>query len=242
MKDLKAMLPTGLFGYRKEAVEDYVRRLESEISIYEERSRNVEKQTADANQELEKAFAQLRSRESEMTLLQSRNTALSNEVHDLESQVRILESQLKQANSRFEQLKNETESSEFSPKQIQDVLLRAQKTADSIVDDAQTKAQEIQTEAESLRLQKAQEGESILSQAKADAEATTRRMQKDCEEIRQEIAGAKMSGVAYKRKMKVILQELQDVLDAIPEMESANLAEEKEEKPAESSIRVLKAN
>lgn len=243
MKDLKAMLPSGLFGYRKEAVEDYIRRLESELSICEERSRSAEKQTAEVNRELEKALAQLRSQDGEVSLLHSRNTALDNEVRDLEGQLRNLESQLKQTETRYEQLKKETETSEYSPKQIQDVLLRAQKTADSIVDDAQAKAQEIAEEAEDLRLQKAQEGESILTQAKADADAVTGQMRRDCETIRQDIAGAKMTGVAYKRKMKGILQELLGVVDTIPEMDdAADSVEAKAEQPADGAFRVLKVN
>lgn len=246
MKDLKAMLPTSLFGYRKDAVEDYVRRLESEIGIFEDRSKSSEKQMDQVNQELEKALAQLRNSDKEIQFFQSRNTALENDVRDLENQLRTLKDQLKQANHRFDQLKEETENSEYSPKQIQDALLRAQKTADTIVVDAQGQAQEIHSEAESYLLKKQQEGENLLSQAKLDAQKVTESMRKECEHLQQDIAGVKMSSVAYKRKMKGILQELLEVVNTIPEMEgisdTAPAVEKAEEKPAEHGFRVLKIN
>lgn len=231
-----------MFGYRKEAVDDYIGRLESELQIFDDRSKVTEKQTEELNRELERALTQLRSRDSDLQLLQNRNIALDNEVRDLENQLRMMESQLKQANARFEQLRTETDSSEYSPKQIQDVLLRAQKTADSIVEDAREQAQEIQVQAEDYCRQKRQEGEELISQAQMDAEAVTTQLQKECETLRQDITGVKMTGVSYKRRMKGMLQDLMAVLETIPEMESEDLPKNSEGGNEETPFRILKVN
>lgn len=212
-----------LIGYNKMEVDNYIDRIESELSIHESRQGKWEQQVKDLSDEAERLHNRVDAERAEKKELLNKNTRLNNRIEDLEKQVQIIREEKEILQKQLQEQQDKMNEEGINPKTIQDAILNAQRMGEIVISEANEKSQEIIRQADMYRLEQETTGRQLLEKAKKEADTMIQEAQRKCDNLQKDYDRILLDVTGFKAQLMKMYRKHMEILAALPEKEISEI-------------------